>query len=315
MSVAAPQDEGVYARSLCTGFGDRLGMLLALAAVARAYNLTQVTMGWCVDPMGVVRNNPLHLQHIPGWTGYDYPLPTLRERMHLPDGVHVVWSDVPQKRGALVVSDMGSERVPPTQGLPFLPWLGHEIFAVGDRPRVTRAVFEAAYADAGRQLRAKRTHAFDVVVHLRAWDHNHYTSADYTPAHYCTRKALERIVEAVPWLTVAVLSHNRTWARKVLGPRLRKRLLKAGDVLDDLGVLLAARRGIVQHAAEGWSAFSSVPSLARRVPLLSTYDPPHHEHRHAYFARFAPIPSHWMRCADVEAFIAQLLVGELYAPP
>ena len=82
MSVAAPQDEGVYARSLCTGLGDRLGMLLALAAVARAYNLTRVTMGWCVDPVGAFRNNPMHMHHIPGWTGYDYPLATLRERLH-----------------------------------------------------------------------------------------------------------------------------------------------------------------------------------------------------------------------------------------
>ena len=305
----AEEEEGVFERSMCTGLGDRLGMLLALAAVARAYNLTQVTMGWCVDPMGVTRNNPLHRHHIPGWTGFDYPLASLRAQLHLPTGVRVVWSDVPQRRGAVVVSDMGSTRVPPMQGLPFLPWLGHELFAVGDRPRVTREAFEAAYADAGRQLSGRHAQVFDVVVHLRAWDHKHYTSADYNPAHYCTRSALERIVEAVPWLSVAVLSHNRTWARRVLGRRLRKRLLRAADVWEDMGVLLAAQRGIVQHAAEGWSAFSSVPSLARGVPLLSTYASPRHEHRHAYFARFAPVPAHWFRCGDVEAFIARLLGG------
>jgi hypothetical protein len=307
-TVGATEEEGVYTRSLCTGLGDRLGMLLALAAVARAYNLTRVTMGWCVDPVGAFRNNPMHMHHIPGWTGYDFPLATLRERLHLQEGVRLVLSDAPEVRGALAVRDTGSARVPPMQGLPFLPWLGHEVFAVGDKPRVTRATFEAAYDAVRRDLWARHGYEFDVVVHLRVWDHNHYTSADYTPAHYCTRAALERIAEAAPWLTMAVLSHNRTWARAVLGRRLRKKLLRGADSFYDLGVLLSARRGLVQHASEGWSAFSTVASLARGLPLLSTYASPHHEHRHAYFARFAPVPAHWMRCGDIEAFIARLLL-------
>jgi hypothetical protein len=300
--------EGVFETSMCTGLGDRLGMLLSLAAVARAYNLTAVTMGWCVDPVGAFRNVPMHRQHIPGWTGYDYPLATLHEQLYLPDRVRVIASDAPQVPGALKVSDRGSPRLPPAQGLPFLPWLAHELFAVGERPRVDRAAFEAAYADAGRGLRVRRgVPAYDVVVHLRAWDANTFVGADYAPAHYCTRAAVERLTEAAPWLSVAVISHNRTWARKVLGRRhLRRRLLRTDGVWEDMGVLLAARRGIVQHASEGWSAFSSVPSLARGVPLLSTYSAPRAAHRHAYFASFGPLPEHWMRCDALEAFVARV---------
>jgi hypothetical protein len=37
--------------------------------------------------------------------------------------------------------------------------------------------------------------------------------------------------------------------------------------------LLMHARGIIQHAPMGWSAFSNVASLLRRVPLVSTYVP------------------------------------------
>ena len=310
-------EHAVYERVLCTGLGDRMGMLLALAAVARAYNLTSVTMRWCVDPMHAAHNNPPHLKYIPDWEGYDYPLAALRTHLLLPDGVRVRMYDAQEDtalradRSTAWVTDMGSKRVPPMQGLPFLPWLGSEIFAVAGRPsRVTRVQFETAYASAARELVEPYDDSapvFDVVVHLRAWDVNTFAGADYAPQHYCTRAALMRLTERLPHLSVAVLSHNITWARAVLGRTLRKRrrmLLTPSYVWDDFNTLLAARRGIVQHASDGWSAFSSVPAIARELPLLNTYDAL--EHRFDYCAKYAPVPQNWHRCRDVDAFLARL---------
>ena len=316
-------EHAVYERVLCTGLGDRMGMLLSLAAVASAYNLTSVTMRWCADPMHAAHNNPLHLKYIPEWEGYDYTLEALRTHLRLPSGVRVRMYDAQEDvllradRSTAWITDMGSARVPPMQGLPFLPWLGHELFAVAGRPaRVTRSRFEAAYASASHALVERAmtyddaAPVFDVVVHLRAWDVNTLAFADYAAQHYCTRAALVRLTERQPNMTVAVLSHNVTWARAVLGRTLRKKrlLLTPSYVWEDFNTLLAARRGIVQHASNGWSAFSSVPALARALPLLNTYDAPGAEHRFDFFAQYAPVPAPWYRCRDVDAFIARLSV-------
>ena len=310
-------EHAVYERVMCTGLGDRMGMLLALAAVARAYNLTSVTMRWCADPMHAVNNNPMHLKYIPGWTGFDCTLEALHSHLHLPPGVRVILdNERAPSDTSLQITDRGSDRVPPMQGLPFLPWLGHEVFAVvGRHTRVTRAQFEAGYVTAAREL-VERTVSyddaapvFDVVVHLRAWNINTWSGHDHDAlGHYCTRAVLTRLTEQLPQLSVAVLSQNVTWARAVLGRTLRKRrlLLTPSYDWEDFKTLLAARRGIVQHGSEGWSAFSSVPAIARELPLLNTYDAPGAEHRFDFFAQYAPVPQNWHRCRDLDAFLARL---------
>jgi hypothetical protein len=316
-TAAAMEQHAVYERVMCTGLGDRMGMLLALAAVARAYNLTSVTMRWCTDPMHALRVNPLFSHYVPGWTGFDYTLEALHAHLHLPPEVRFTLDkDARTPHGSVRLIDHGSDRVPPTQGLPFLPWFGHEIFAiVGRRTRITRAQFEAAYATATDEFMERKVNydeaapVFDVVVHLRAFDANTWSGHDRDAlGHYCTRAALTRITERLPNVSVAVISHNITWARALLGRTLRKKrlLLTPSYDWEDFNTLLAARRGIVQHGSEGWSAFSSVPALARRLPLLNTYTGPS-EHRMDFFARFGPLPEHWHRCSDMDAFIARLV--------
>lgn len=172
MPVLEAKEEWSYRRSICTGLGDRLGVILSLAAVARAYNNgSMITFRWCQTDGAVqaALDNPLHMRYIPGWTGYSYPLWELHAHFELPPGVRIVgeWSEAdPQP----LLSDLGSASIPPLQGLPFLPSLGHAIFAAEGKPRLTASAFRQAYEESARMLRPLSVAAeLDIIVHLRAW--------------------------------------------------------------------------------------------------------------------------------------------------
>ena len=305
--AAADADDNAwtYRRSMCTGLGDRFGILLSLAAAARAHNGT-VTFRWCAQPMR--HNDSPDLQRaIPGWRDYGYRLSDLHAHFRLPDGLRIVgrWSaaDPPAE-----ISDTGSSRIPAVQGLPFLPTLGHEMFSVEGRPCVAPEAFRRAYREAAAQLRpsAAVPARFDVVVHMRAWDPN-TAAVDMRDAHFCTRAVLGALLDANV-TRVAVLSHNRKWARRTLGARFRHLLLRQATPWEDMAMLLGgARRGIVQHASEGWSAFSSVPAFARPgVALINTYNSSA-GHRFDYWRLYGPVPDGLYRCHETAAFVARVV--------
>ena len=309
-AVAARDDEWTYHRSMCTGLGDRFGILLSLAAAARAYHTNgTVTFRWCAHPMQ--HNDSPDLQRaIPGWTGYGYRLSDLHAHFRLPEGLRIVpqWSAADP---SAEISDTGSSRIPAVQGLPFLPTLGHEMFAVEGRPCVAPEAFRRAYREAAAQLRplAEVVPArFDVVVHMRAWDRN-TAAVDMQDAHFCTRAVLGALLDANV-TSVAVLSHDRKWARRTLGARFRRLLLRQATPWEDMAMLLdGARRGIVQHASEGWSAFSTVPAFARPgVALINTYGG-QQQHRFDYWRLFGPIPDGLYRCHETAAFVAHVVAG------
>ena len=86
--------------------------------------------------------------------------------------------------------------------------------------------------------------------------------------------------------------------------------MEDGDAWDHMVLLLASRRGIVQHASEGWSAFSVVPALARALPLLNTGRWAQVLHHFERFAQWGAIPNGTLfMCEGLDAFVAAVPVN------
>lgn len=303
MAEARCTEVWYYAHSVCTGLGDRVCALLSMAAVARAFNVT-VVVPWCTDPMASDALGPLHLRFIPGWTGWRYPPPA-----HLPPGVRLL--DVePEASKKNVVVDWAS-RVPPIQALGCLPRLGHELFQLPPHHTpVSQAAFEAAYHSAAAEgflPRAPRMDDNVVVLHIRTPNRNTHVR-DERPSSFCTCTVVRMLLAA--GLRVVALTDGRRHARRVLGRAYRHLLLASSkDAWADMD-RIAHARGIVQHASEGWSSYSGVPALARRVPLLNTFlegEATTSEHRHDLFESYGGLPPHFYRCREARLFVAAVL--------
>jgi len=308
--ISADDELFVYRRSICTGLGDRMGVLLSLSAAARAYGNMSIVFRWCgADAKYQVGlDNPLHFHFIPGWTGFYYTLEELHRLFpQLPPYVRLV--DEWPSTVLPTLSDEGDKaRFPPIQGLPSLPAAGHHIYTAEGRAPLTEAAYREAYTAVAAHLQPAPGYMrarFDVLVHMRGMDHN-TAYADMAPESFCTVGVLEALAEdpRTAALKVAVMSHRRRWAKQTLGPRFRGLVLRQVGALEDMALLLSVRRGIVQHASGGWSAFSNVPALARpHIALLNTYRG-RDEHRFGYFQRYYNISlSNAFRCHETAAFV------------
>jgi len=307
--TAAGGEDYVYHRSICTGLGDRLGAVAMLGAVARAYGVN-TTFCWCDDPMVVVKQNPLHLQYIPRWVGWRYPLSD-PHFFEVPKGVNLQSGvEYCQRAGHVVTDEADMPRTPPMQGLLSLPTLGHRMWAVSDRAAVPAEVFRRAYREAAMELRPRHHQKkADVVLHVRAPDRNTFNRRDeHAIRSFCTRAAVHAALEANR--SVAVVTNRPNYTRyRVLGEKLSKSVVLHShhSEWEDLELLFGAR-AILQHASGGWSAFSATAALARGIPLLSTYRGDD-EHRADFFARYGEVPKELrMRCGDIAAFFVRFLI-------
>ena len=61
---------------------------------------------------------------------------------------------------------------------------------------------------------------------------------------------------------------------------------------------------IVQHALDGWSSFSSVPAMAKSIPLINTFYG--REHRHTLFAHHNGLPEEFHTCMDMPRFLQRI---------
>ena len=95
---------------------------------------------------------------------------------------------------------------------------------------------------------------------------------------FCTRTVVDWAFAS--GLAVVIVSNDvdRALASLPASPRL---LVSRGSPLEDLGLLLTAE-GVVQHCPH-YSSFSTVPALARGVPLINTHEVARAEHRFALF--------------------------------
>ena len=275
-----------YNRTICTGLGDRLGAMLTVAALAHAAH-AHVEMKWCVDPSVVYGDiRP----YIPAWTGYHYPLAEFLTAFHIPPNIRLVerYSDQELPEVAYTGNELVAQEARDQTYT-----LAHRTTRLGPHPMPYQA-FLRGYHVVGAQLQLVARYARDVVLHIRAPDDNTYNHG-WDPALFCTRKVVRRVQKLGH--KVVCISNNFTWASQL---PLEGLVFAHGSAFEDVSRLLSAR-AIIQHAPPGYSSYSNVPSMAHGVPLISTYNGPHHRFR--MFMADGDVPSEFYTCSTMRGFV------------
>jgi hypothetical protein len=309
----------LYDNPICTGLGDRLGLILSLSALARLHNGV-VYMEWCTEPERALLGNPMFLRYIPQWTGYNYPLEILRTYISLPENVRFYTSDQPYPHFSdeQLVQWGLPDQLPPHSGIPQTNTLYGKALRLGPA-RWTDDEYRRAYRAAGEELRPTRADEDRpyVLVHFRTMDHNTFQSDEVS---FCTLAVLHRLHDAGVYMKV--ISNNHTialrWMWGLASVHMVHHRPAANSAFNDIRLALGAA-AIVQHAANGWSAYTSVPAMAKNTPLLNTFMGS--DHRFDVFARFAGgMPDAFYSCAQIDAFMELTSRfhrprSDAYAPP
>ena len=271
-----------FNRDICTGLGDRLVVILTLAALARVENAS-VAFGWCTDPSPVMsRITP----HIPKWQGYNFSLTELQNRFNLP--AEIVFAPLGQ---AAKVQWQGLE-VPAEQGLDSVYTIAWRTMRLSMR-HTNGKRFIAAYRDIGRSLKAKPDRRY-AVLHLRGPDRNTPDAYDHDPAAFCTAYILRRL-----GMQVIAISNNPVWANELLDGRFE--ISSNTSPYDDMELLWGAS-AIVQHVWGAWSSFSTVPALATSTPIITTYRGT--PSRPLLFQAYDSMPKELYTCHSKRQFLA-----------
>jgi hypothetical protein len=149
-------------------------------------------------------------------------------------------------------------------------------------------------------LPVKASNFLYVLVHFRGPDHNTY---DSDRSHFCTQRVIH-MLRTNTQAHLRVISNNYTDARKWLDGLPSIEIIHATNAFAAMQLALNAA-AIVQHAPDGWSAFTSVPAMAKSIPLINTYDGRYH--RHALFEHHGGLPAEFHTCRDVMAFLAAIM--------
>ncbi len=72
-------------------------------------------------------------------------------------------------------------------------------------------------------------------------------------------------------------------------------------------VLLALSAvAIVQHASTGWSSYTSVPAMAKGIPLINTFTG--NNHRFDLFSKHGEIPSEFYACHNIASIVREAVM-------
>ena len=278
---------------ICTGLGDRLGIVLALSALASLHgDNTTVWMEWCSDPQKVVLTNAVFFHYIPRWTGWDYPLDQLQTYIKMAANVKFYSSD---ERPPSAPPVMIGHELPSENGITQASTLYWRTLRLSNERSWTPSQYVRAYKNV--PLVPVNEAAFPyVLVHFRGPDRNTHVRDEI---HYCTKQVILAL-----WLRtrahMRVISNNGSHALKWLEGLPSLEIIHGTSAFADMQLALNAV-AIVQHASEGWSSFTSVPAMAKSIPLINTYNG--REHRHAFFAHHGGLPAEFHTCMDIQAFI------------
>lgn len=288
----------LFGNPVCTGMGDRLGIIIALSALASLHDNSTVYMEWCTDTQRVMVGNPLHMKFIPKWTGWSYPMETVRAHISLPGNVRFFLTDQQPAFQFKLVSD-GSE-APPYHGIPQTSTLYWKSLRMSDT-RVSDDQYVQAYKTAGNQVKSLVDHVPDyVLVHFRGPDDNTWRPDDsvFRMQNFCTREVIRAVHNA--GIFMRVISNNYTNTLQWLKGLPSIEIVHLGNAMTDLQLVLSAA-GIIQHGLHGWSAYSSIPAMARSIPLINTYSG--YEHRFKVFQQYGDLPVEFHKCNQIQEFL------------
>lgn len=288
----------VYRSPICTGFGDRLGIIIALSALARLHDNSTVYMEWCTDTSRVLVGNPLHMKYIPRWTGWDYPLDSVRAHITLPGNVRFYPTHQEPASRYQRVTD--GHRAPVFHGIPQTSTLYWKSLKMSDQTW-SDVQYIQAYKAAGDEVQSLVQHASDyVLVHFRGMDGNTWRPDESVLGRhsFCTREVIRALLDVK--VRMRVISNNYTDTMRWLKGFPSIEIVHNGGALSDLQLVLNSA-AVVQHGVHGWSAYTSIPAMARSIPLINTYKGS--EHRFETFAQYGEIPREFHTCGHLQDFL------------
>lgn len=288
---------------ICVGLGDRLGTIIALSALASLHNTSYVMhVEWCTDPMRALIGNPAHVRYIPEWTGYDYPLETLHATLALPSNIRLYPSrQEPRQIDLALVGESGT--IPAWDGTPQTSTMFCRALTMDRAVKRSWPTHECeqAYKKAGDHVTPIDFQAADdtpfVLVHFRSPDNNPCLDG-YHQDPFCTPAVLQELHAAGVY--VKVISNNHSLSMQWLGGLPSVHLVHSSSAFKDMVLALSAV-AIVQHASQGWSSYTSVPAMARGIPLINTYTGGNHRYEH--FKQYGEVPREFHRCHETQEFV------------
>lgn len=304
----------LYTKPVCTGLGDRLGHILVLSALARLHGNGPLYMEWCTEAARALISNPLLLRSVPRWTGFNYSLEAMRNYFTLPGNIRLFPSGrnpVSVFSNAVLVQWGLPDQLPPQPPLPWTSTLFGRTLRLGNVPAPwTDDDYARAYAQAGQALQPLRGGDSDeppyVLVHFRSPDHN--TPAQRDEISFCTRRVLHFLYDAGVYMKVISNNHSVSlhWMRGLPSVQLMLPPLEGHPVFNDFRLALGAA-AIVQHASTGWSSFTSVPAMAKGIPLINTFYGSNHRVVDLLGRYEGGIPNDFYSCAQAEAFMESVV--------
>jgi hypothetical protein len=286
----------LFDAAICTGLGDRLGYMVSLSALARLNDNSTVVMEWCEDAQRASLANPLHLKFIPQWTGWKYPLHTVLAHITIPSNVEFYPDGRPPPfKFKLVTSN---HQAPAIEGIPFTSTLYWKALKLGDGIWSSED-YRQAYLNAGKEItsRAPKREAGKpyVLAHFRCPDHNTHQRDERS---FCTRKVIRRLNAA--GVDLIVITNNQELTSLWLEGLHSVQIVEQGTAWTDMQLALGAA-AIVQHASEGWSSYTSVPAMAKEIPLINTYKGI--RHRYSFFSQYGDLPPEFFSCSQFKRFV------------
>jgi hypothetical protein len=267
--VVSSSPDYLFDRPICTGLGDRLGIILSLSALAYLEpTTTTVHFVWCETPMLISDH---HRKWVPTWTGFNYSLPHFNEIFGPISNIELVAEThlTGWHWGLPKVKWQGLD-LPGETGMNMVYTLAWRTMLLHRRVQ-SMAEFEKAYRHIARPFAARHDpHKDYIVLHMRGPDTNTVSvRVDSHDTPYCTGKVVRRIQRRTVY-PILVVTNNESWANALLSGGGDLQAYEGLTAYDDVATMLGAR-GIIQHAWEGWSSYSTVPAMAAGIPVINTY--------------------------------------------
>lgn len=304
--LATRAQDFLFDRAICTGLGDRVGVMLTLAALARHHNAT-IAYLWCEDPSVIL---PRIRSGIPLWSGYDYNLTEFKARFRPPPEIVFVsdLEDPGLQRLPRVVWGQGHMPFPAEHGsdsIPNIAWLTMRLPTPGRVDYINQ--FQERYREIVAPIAAAHPSGHEpfVLIHLRYPDENTYNDPTDSLESYCTGKAIKSILKLKLDIPVYAISNNVSWANDLLEGRILL-VHDTGSAFDHFSLLISAR-AIIQHGWGGWSSYSSIPALISGAPMLNTHDPSLLHHRFKLFKSQLGPPANFYDCTQIPEFTQAIL--------
>jgi len=236
-----------YNRVVCSGLGDRLCLLFAMAGLGRATN-TRVHVRWCEEG-----------------TDRHYDLQSFNSMFSLPE--NVVFTPSSQFASETKnMADIGFQNtaIIASEGFDCVYTLGPKTFSAP--VAFDTLTYPKAYKAAGREWASRTGNKHQhVVIHARGVD-----KQDPNLDDFCTKDAVQKVADA-GW-PIVLISDDTELTQSIITSSDNVTITIPTDdtVFHHLSILHSAI-GIIQHSRDGWSAFSSSVAMFRGIPLLNTW--------------------------------------------